>query len=268
MNFLSNHQTILKRFGVFLASSAAIFCTTTLTLKFGTTSSASTVAFVFLIIVLLSAYFGTILVAVIVSVEATLCFDYFYLPPLGTFTIAAFSDWISLAAFLLASVIISRLTASAAENTAKANNLDAALLQLKEFGTRLVSIPIDQITLSKIAEEALRIFSMEYCSIHVFGEGKWQHFTGAASSDISRKIENNLSIHQDHKADVMQIVDENMLGVRYVNINIGAEPQALLVVKSKTLSTNTIGIIAYMAGIRILEIMKNKNSLKMPPNSI
>lgn len=268
MNFLSNHQTILKRFGVFLASSAAIFCTTTLTLKFGTTSSASTVAFVFLIIVLLSAYFGTILVAVIVSVEATLCFDYFYLPPLGTFTIAAFSDWISLAAFLLASVIISRLTASAAENTAKANNLDAALLQLKEFGTRLVSIPIDQITLSKIAEEALRIFSMEYCSIHVFGEGKWQHFTGAASSDISRKIENNLSIHQDHKADVMQIVDENMLGVRYVNINIGAEPQALLVVKSKTLSTNTIGIIAYMAGIRILEIMKNKNSLKMPPDSV
>jgi K+-sensing histidine kinase KdpD len=169
--------------------------------------------------------------------------------------IAAFSDWISLAAFLLTSVIISYLTASASENTEKANNLNDALIRMKEFGRWLTSIPNDQLTLSKIAEETLRIFSFEYCSIHVYGEGKWHHFTGAAaSSDISRTIETHLTIRQDHNADLMEIVDENMLGVHYAKIGEGVQPQALFVVKTETLSTDTIGAIASMVGIRIMEI--------------
>jgi two-component system sensor histidine kinase KdpD len=192
---------------------------------------------------------------------ATLCFDYFYLPPFGTFNIAAFSDWISLAAFLVTTLIISRLTALAAENKAKANNLDSSLIQLKEFGVWLMSISNDQLTLSKMAGEALRIFSFEYCSIHVYGEGKWHHFTGAAaSSDISRMIETQLDLHHDHNADLMEIVDENMIGVQYMKINEGTGPQALLVVKTRKVSTNTIGVLASILGIRIMEIMKDKNS--------
>jgi two-component system sensor histidine kinase KdpD len=261
MNPLKKHQAIIIRLGQILVFSAAIFCTTLFTLKFHTISSVSTVAFIFLIIVLLSAYFGTFLVAIITSVSATLCFDYFYLSPFGTFTIAAFPDWISLVAFLLTSVIISRLTASAAENKAEATMLGNSLLQLKEFGTWLLSIPGDQLTLTKIAGEAIRIFSLEYCSIHVYGEEKWHHFTGAASCDISRKVESQIDFYQDHNADLTELVDENILGVQYMDINKGAEPQAVLVVKNKTLSTEAIGALASMLGIHIMEIMKYKNSL-------
>lgn len=261
MKILKKYQTLFKRIGQIIAFAGAILLTTAITLKSGTITSASTVAFCFIIIVLLSAFFGNILVALISSIVATLCFDYFYLPPFGTLNIAAFSDWISLAAFLLTSVIISYLTASAAENTEKANNLNDALIRMKEFGGRLMLITNDQLTLSKIAEEALRIFSLEYCSIHVYGEGKWSHFTGsAASSDISHTIEVHFNTHQDHTTDLMEIVDENMLGVQYVKINENAGHQVLFVVKTRTLSTDTIGAIASMLSIRIMEIMKNKNS--------
>jgi K+-sensing histidine kinase KdpD len=261
MKTFKNYQTLFKRTGQIIAFVGAILLTTAFTLKISTITSASTVAFCFIIIVLLSAFFGNILVAVITSIVATLCFDYFYLPPFGTLNIAAFSDWISLTAFLLTSVIISYLTASASDNTEKANNIGDALIRMKEFGKQLMLIPNDQLTLSKIAEDALRIFSLEYCSIHVYGEGKWRHFTGAAaSSDISKTIETHLNTHQDHTTDLMEIVDENMLGVQYMKISEDAGHQVLFVVKTRTLSTDTIGVIASMLSVRIMEFMKNKNS--------
>jgi K+-sensing histidine kinase KdpD len=186
-------------------------------------------------------------------VIAALCFNYFYLPPVGTFNIYAFSDWISLAAFLLTAVAISGLTSSSAQNRAKANALDKSLSQLKEFGVWLLSIPDGQITLTGIAEEASRIFSLEYCSIHIHSEGKWQNFIGAsASTTTSREIEKMLLL-KDHPANLMEIADENTLGVRYMQVNQGTTLLAVLAIKSTTLPASAFGTMAYMIGRRVIE---------------
>jgi two-component system sensor histidine kinase KdpD len=245
------HRALLLRLGKMIAFTAALLGTTKLTLEFDTLTSAPTAAFSFLIIVLLSAFFGDLLVAITTSLVATLCFDYFYLEPAGTLHITAFSDWISLIAFLLASVIISRLTASAAENSRKAEILNKTLEQLKEFGERLSSLPTDQLNLSVIAKETLRIFSLEYCSIHVHGEGKWQHFTGAASSDLAPEVETQVKFLQDHSRDLMELADENLMGVRYMSINTGKTPLAILAVKSRTLPTEAIGTIAGLIAVKL-----------------
>ena len=255
MNFTVRLRATLIRVGKILVFAGAVLGTTKLTLEFGAVSSPSTAAFSFLIIVLLSAYFGDLLVAITTSLAATLCYDYFYLPPFGTFNITAFSDWISLAAFLLASVIISRLTASASDHGKRANVLHTALEQLKAFGAWLLSMPDDQLTLSGIAKEAMQRFSLEYCSIHVYGEGKWQHFTGSAASNISQGIEQRLEVCQDHSRDLLELADENMLGVQYMQINKGATPLAWLAVKSSTLPADAMGAIGYMIGVRLGVIM-------------
>jgi two-component system, OmpR family, sensor histidine kinase KdpD len=260
MNSPRKSNALFKRIGLVLASIAAICCTTILTLKFHTLASAPTAAFCFLIIVLLASYFGDLMVAIIVSIIATLCFDYFYLPPFGTFNISAFSDWIALIAFLLTSVIISDLTASAAENKANAKALSKALVQVKEFGEKLLSVPYDQHTLSGIAKLALDIFTMEYCSIHVYGEGKWQHYTGAAASESSQEIENRLKAIQDHPTDIMELADEEILGVKYRQIHTGTNELALLAVKSKTIPGEVLSAIAYMIGVLLHTIMKNKKA--------
>jgi two-component system sensor histidine kinase KdpD len=260
MNFSTKQRDNLIRFGKMLGFAGAILVTTKFTLQFGSLANASTAAFSFLIIVLLSAFFGDIFVAVFTSLAATLCFDYFYLPPVGKFTIAAFSDWISLAAFLAASVIISRLAASAAENKRKANVLNTALVQLKKFGEWLLSMPHDRLTLTGIAQKALAVFSLDYCSIHVYGEGKWQHFTGAAATDIPNEIENRLRLFQDHSRELMELADEDMLGVRYVRISKGTATLALLAVKSETLPYEALGTIAYMIGVQLSAIMENKRT--------
>jgi two-component system sensor histidine kinase KdpD len=252
MNFISKHRAAFKKFGLILLSAAAIFATTRLTLAYETITNASTAAFVFLIIVLLSAFFGDIFVSITTSVVATLCFNYFYLPPLGTFFIAAFSDWISLTAFLLTAVVISRLTSSALENRAKARLLDQTLAQLKEFGAGLLSLPSSQISLSGIAGETMRIFSLEYCSIHVYGDGKWNNFTGAAASNIPQEIQDRLILLKDHPTKVMELAEERDLDVTYMPVKQGMKTLALLVVKSSTLTPNAIGTMANMIGIRLI----------------
>lgn len=251
MNSTTGHRFTLIKLGKILAFAGAILATTALTQEFGTLNSAPTAAFSFLILVVLSAFFADLLVAITTSIVATLCFDYFYLPPFGTFNITALSDWISLAAFLLASVIISRLTASAAEHAAKAKLMNETLLQLKEFGEWLSSLPHDQLTLSRIAQEALRVFALEYCSIHVYGEGKWQHFTGAAAANLSQEVETRLNLAQDHPTDFLEFTSENDLGVEYVQINKGTSPSGWLVVKGRNLPGNAIGILASMIGVRL-----------------
>jgi two-component system sensor histidine kinase KdpD len=250
------HRALLIRLGKIIGFAVAVLITTKLTLAFGALATVPTAAFCFLIIVLLSAFFGDLAVAITTSLVATLCFDYFYLPPAGTLNIAAFADWISLAAFLLASVIISRLTASAADNGDRADVLERTVVQLSEFGKFLLSVPHDQLTLSGVAKEALRIFTLDYCSIHVYGEGKWQHYTGSAASPVSDEIENRLKSLQDHPRDLMELADENALGVRYVQINEGKTPLALLAVRSRTLPVDAIGTIAYMTGVRLSMTME------------
>jgi K+-sensing histidine kinase KdpD len=262
MNFMIRNKVTFIKIGKVLVFGALILSATKLIHVFAAFSTPSTAAFSFLIIVLLSAFFGDLLVAIITSIVATLCFDYFFLPPFGTFHIVAYSDWVSLTAFLVASVIISRLTASAAKNATDLKELKKAMEQLEEFAKLLLDTPYDQLTLSGIAIEALRIFSLEYCSIHVYNEGKWDHFTGTAESSISEEVKNRLKLVQDHPTQLIDFADESLLGVQYIQINKVITPVALLAIKSSTLPSEVTGTMAYIIGVRLNTITKKNKPSK------
>src|SRR5262245_36657536 len=102
-------NTFLKRLLFISGFCTAIFVLTRIALQFGNVTNAPTVGFTFLILVLLSAFFADMVVAVITSLIAGSCFNFFFLPPVGTFTIASLDDWISFVAFLLTAIAISRL---------------------------------------------------------------------------------------------------------------------------------------------------------------
>jgi two-component system sensor histidine kinase KdpD len=73
----------------------------------------NTVGFAFLIVVLLSSLRGGLLVGTVASIVATLCYNFFFFDPLHTFSIAQPANWVALAAFLVTSVIVSRLVIAA-----------------------------------------------------------------------------------------------------------------------------------------------------------
>jgi K+-sensing histidine kinase KdpD len=251
------HRLLLVRTAKVVAFSAAILIVTRLMTELGAFANSSTTAFLFIIIVILSAFFGDFVVAVITSIVAALCFDYFFLLPIGTFNIASFSDWISLVSFLFASIVISYFTSATANNRQETKVLTNSMTQAAKFGEWLLSLPSDRLTLSDIAREALELFSLEYCSIHVYGEGKWRHFSGGAISDFSQELDKRLKILEDHPTDIMELAGDPMSGVRFRRMDTGTGLLALLAVKSDTLPDDAMGLLAYMIAVKLTAIVKN-----------
>lgn len=83
-------------------------------------ANAATVAISFLLIVLLAAGRARFWVAGLVSVAATLVFNFFFIPPVGTWTVADPQNWIALFAFLGVSLVVSSLSATARAKAALA----------------------------------------------------------------------------------------------------------------------------------------------------
>ncbi|HEY0724891.1 MAG TPA: DUF4118 domain-containing protein, partial [Pyrinomonadaceae bacterium] len=93
----------------------------TLLLKIvGTHVNATTVSLALLLNVLFIATRWGSLPALAASILAMLCFNFFFLPPFGTFTIAATDNWIALLAFLLTAVTAGQLSGSAKKRAEEA----------------------------------------------------------------------------------------------------------------------------------------------------
>ena len=75
--------------------------------------SSTTVALAMLLVVLFAATGWGSRPALVASIFGVLCFNFFFLPPLYTFTIADPQNWIALAAFLITAVTVGQLSARA-----------------------------------------------------------------------------------------------------------------------------------------------------------
>lgn len=87
--------------------------------------NANTAGFAFLIVVLIASLRGALVAGMIASIAATLAYNYFFFPPLYTFTIHDTANWVALAAFLVTSVVVSRLVLAAREQAQRAVELAA-----------------------------------------------------------------------------------------------------------------------------------------------
>jgi K+-sensing histidine kinase KdpD len=96
-------------------------------------TNTTTVALTFLLVVLVTAATSRLRDAIITSIAAMLCFNFFFLPPVGTLTIAEPQNWVALAVFLAVSLVASNLSAAARDRAAlevarKSEEMKSALL--------------------------------------------------------------------------------------------------------------------------------------------
>lgn len=100
--------------------------------------STTTVGFTFLLVILSASTIWGFGVAAAMSVAATLAFDYFFLPPIGSFNIADPQDWVGLSCFLFTSVVGSSLSARAQMRATESNRRRRELEQLYTLSQRLL----------------------------------------------------------------------------------------------------------------------------------
>jgi two-component system sensor histidine kinase KdpD len=99
-----------------------VIATATAVLKtFGGHINPTTVALAFLLIVLFVATAWGSKPAVLASLLAVACFNFFFLPPYGTFTIADPHNWIAFFAFLVTAVTVGQLSSRARRRAEEAN---------------------------------------------------------------------------------------------------------------------------------------------------
>ena len=106
----------------YLVAALSVGALTLLLKLLGDHVNATTVSLCLLLNVLFIATRWGSLPALLASVLAMLCFNFFFLPPFGTFTIAATDNWIALFAFLITAVTAGQLSARAKRRAEEAES--------------------------------------------------------------------------------------------------------------------------------------------------
>lgn len=119
MKFDDLFHSKLTRYGV---SAAAVLLITMLLEAFAGQINSTTVALTLLLIVLFSATFFGRNPALLASFAAMLCFNYFFLPPVRTWTISDPQNLVAWAAFTITAIIAGELSAYARRRAAEAEN--------------------------------------------------------------------------------------------------------------------------------------------------
>ena len=146
--------------------------------------SPTTGALALLLVVLATATLGRLWVATVVAIVAMLALNFFFLPPVGTFTIADPQNWVALFAFLVVAVIASNLSAAA-----KARAVDA--VARRNEVTRLFDLTRDVLlttetvgAIDALARHVARRFELTGVAICLPGDHGWQIYQGG-SEDVS-----------------------------------------------------------------------------------
>jgi two-component system sensor histidine kinase KdpD len=96
----------------------------------------------------------------LVSVVAALCFNFFFLPPLGRFTIADPENWVALLTFLLTALVASHLSDRAQREAAEARRRQLETEQLYALSRAILLTDSSRPIAAQAADSIARIFDL------------------------------------------------------------------------------------------------------------
>src|SRR5689334_14402879 len=111
-----------KRWASYLIAVLFIAAVTAVLAPFHEQINSTTVALALLLAVLFIAMLRGSGSALLASVLAMLCFNFFFLPPVYTFTITDPQNWVALSAFLVTAITVGQLSARARRRAREAES--------------------------------------------------------------------------------------------------------------------------------------------------
>ncbi len=204
----------------------------------------TTVALTLVLFVLLLAARWGLRYAVAVSVVATACYNYFFLPPLNTFTIADPENWLALLAFLGTGVIGSKLSQRARDEAEQARSrqrelevlftLSRELLQTDNVAELVNSVPALINTAARAQEVVLYLLDGD----RLYQDG----IAGISGIEIP---------HFRQLALSLQAPEITPDGKAQVPLRAGVRPRGLLVLTGLQLPTETLQAIGGLVSIAL-----------------
>jgi two-component system, OmpR family, sensor histidine kinase KdpD len=223
--------------------------------------SPTTVALALLLIVLGAATVARLAIATAVSFVAMMAFNFFFLPPVGTLTIADPQNWIALFAFLVVAVIASNLSA-AAQNRAR-----EAIARRNEV-TRLFDLTRDVLLTTEtsraidvLARHVARRFELSKVAICLPAEQGWRTYQGGSEEVVIDPDVLNTALakargalefdaHQRAYGGHLRIGDSDN-GVMIVPLRHGVKAVGLLAAVAPALDLGTLDALGGVVAIAI-----------------
>jgi two-component system, OmpR family, sensor histidine kinase KdpD len=224
-------------------------------------SNATTVALSFLLVVLVTAATSRLLVAVMTSIASILCFNFFFLPPVGTWTIADPQNWVALCVLLAVSLIASRLSHIARARTHEAIGRRDELARLFDLSRDVLVMTASPDAVSHLARSIARRFDLEYVAIALPGSTGWS--ISDADTSAVRLDERQLTEAFDAAARSLEFdayertyaghrsVNADGRVVRLVPLRAGAKPIGLLAAAGRPVEPGTLDTLAGVVAISI-----------------
>ena len=226
----------------FVVSLAIIAAIVTL-YRFLLAVNATTVALSLLLGVLGIAAVWGLAEAVVASLAAVLCFNFFFLPPTGTFTIEDPQNWIALFAFLVVAVTASQLSASARRRAREAEQKQAEMEKLYALSRGLLLANPAGDMAAEIARQIASVFGAGSVLLY---DRKRDTVHRAGPGDAPPDIEGALRDAALGSAPVARPG-----GARILPIALGGEPVAALAVSEAPISATALQSAATLAAIAL-----------------
>ena len=203
----------------------------------------TTVALTFLLGVLaISALWG-LRHAVLMAVIAALAFNYYFLPPVGTFTIADPQNWVALFAFLVTAVIASQLSERARREACNANERRREVERLYAFSQQLLTSENVAEILNRIPRYVVESFDVK--SAAVFLSNRPDVYRSAAASDGLELQDLQMTLMRgEPKVNVAA-------GLAFIPLRMGVRTIGSLGVSGKIPSRQTLDALGSLIAIAV-----------------
>ena len=127
--------------------------------------NSTTVALSYLLAILVVATGWGFPEAAFASVAAMLCLNFYFLPPIGTLTIADPQNWVALVAFLLTAAISSHLSARARRRTLEADARREEMERLYAFSRSLMITEGQAEVAQQVASQVAQVFGAQAVAV-------------------------------------------------------------------------------------------------------
>ena len=203
----------------------------------------TTVALTLLLLILTLAANWGFRYALVTSIAATVCYNFFFLPPVGRITIADSENWLALFVFLVTAAVGSRLSQRARDQASQARarqrevelsfQLGRELLQLEDVGNLLTALPV---LIGRVTHASgVVLYLLE-------GDRVFQHGSTLISAEIPHLRQVALSLREP---------DLEATGEVRIPIMAGARPRGLLTMTGVRVSPESLQTIGGLVSISL-----------------
>jgi two-component system, OmpR family, sensor histidine kinase KdpD len=198
----------------------------------------TTVALTLLILVLLTSAWWGFRIALLALISGTVIFNFFFLPPYGTFSIADPQNWIALFAFLLTAVVASNLAERARREAEMSRQRRHEVERLYALSQQLLTSGNTAELFNYLPRLLSETFGAQSAALTVSGGETVYQSTPAMA------IDKESLLRATTRGEISEY-DE----VIYVPLRIGVRPAGAFAIQGANLSRETLEAIGSLVGI-------------------